>query len=269
MQAPDPRQNAQADLALITQAAEAAGQTAMGYFQADVRRWEKEDNAGPVTEADLAVDAELADRLRGARPAYGWLSEESDGPGWQDRDCLFIVDPIDGTRSYIEGSRTWAISIAVVMRGTPVAAAVHLPARDLTYAAAIGIGATKNGIHIRISENSDPSSAEVLSAKVNFKPERWRRPIAAPNLNFRSSLAYRMALVAEGRFDAMVTLRRTWDWDVAAGALLVTEAGGQVRTAIGGAEPAFGGPSRAQPGLLAGTPSIMSWMLDHGPRLTD
>ena len=262
MQAPEPRD----DLALITDAALSAGQSALQFFRSDFKRWEKDGGAGPVTEADLTVDAELGSLLRAARPDYGWLSEESNAKGWQDRSRIFVIDPIDGTRSFIEGSRTWAISIAVIENGHPIAAVVHLPAREMTYAAAIHAGATKNGDPIAASNASNAEEAHFLSAKVNFQPERWAKPIIAPRISFRSSLAYRMALVAEGRFDAMVTLRRTWDWDVAAGTLLVTEAGGNVRVPKGTA-PSFGNAERSQPGLLAGSKPLVSWMLGHGPRL--
>ena len=262
MQAPDPRD----DLALITDAALSAGKSALRFFQGDFERWEKDGGAGPVTEADLAVDSELESRLRAARPGYGWLSEESDAEGWQDRARIFVIDPIDGTRSFIEGSRTWAISIAVIESGHPIAAVVHLPARELTYGAAKGDGATKNGEPIAASNSSNAEEAHFLSAKINFQPERWAKPIVAPRISFRSSLAYRMALVAEGRFDAMVTLRRTWDWDVAAGTLLVTEAGGHV-CLPNGKEPDFGNAERSQQGLLAGNEPLVGWMLDHGPKL--
>ncbi|MEL6914821.1 MAG: 3'(2'),5'-bisphosphate nucleotidase CysQ [Pseudomonadota bacterium] len=253
-------------LELLEDAAREAGEIALRHFRSDPKTWDKGGGAGPVTEADLAVDTHLRQRLLGALPGMGWLSEETeDGPDRLSRAATFIVDPIDGTRAFIEGSNTWAISAALVEEGRPVAAVVHLPARALTYTAARGQGARKNGAPIRAARESTPETADVLSARSNFTPRYWRRVPPRPELSFRSSLAYRMALVAEGRFDAMLTLRNTWEWDVAAGTLLVTEGGGRVTTTRGA--PRFNGPSAALPGLLAGAETLVDAYASHGPRL--
>ncbi|KRS10404.1 inositol monophosphatase, partial [Roseovarius atlanticus] len=106
------------ELDLLIAAARAAGEVACRYTGPEARVWDKPGGAGPVTEADLAVNEVLFEQLRGARPDYGWLSEESaDTPERLSRDRVFIVDPIDGTRSFIEGTRTWAHALAVVERG--------------------------------------------------------------------------------------------------------------------------------------------------------
>ncbi|MEM9438043.1 MAG: 3'(2'),5'-bisphosphate nucleotidase CysQ, partial [Pseudomonadota bacterium] len=228
--------------------------------------WEKSDGAGPVTEADLATDKLLRERLLAARPSFGWLSEETeDSPERLEQETVYIVDPIDGTRSFIGGSNTWAISAALTHQGSPVAAVVHLPSRGLTYTAALGHGATKNGAPISASHASDPVEAKLLSAKVNFTDRFWQSTPHRPDLSFRSSLAYRMALVAEGKFDAMITLRPTWEWDVAAGALLVTEAGGAAATTQGA--PRFNSAGAQLPGLLAGASALIEHYVSHGPRL--
>ena len=89
----------------------AAGEVACQFTGPEAQRWDKPDGAGPVTEADLAVNRLLEDRLQAARPDYGWLSEESeDGTERLSRERVFVVDPIDGTRSFAEGSQTWAHS---------------------------------------------------------------------------------------------------------------------------------------------------------------
>ncbi|MEL6550623.1 MAG: 3'(2'),5'-bisphosphate nucleotidase CysQ [Pseudomonadota bacterium] len=262
MPGPDPR----AALEVMEEAARDAGEIALTHFRADPTVWEKSGGAGPVTEADLAVDRHLRERLLKALPGVGWLSEETeDGPERLSREATFIVDPIDGTRAFIEGSRTWAISIALVAGTEPVAAAVHLPARGLTFTARAGGGAAKNGQPIRATQDIAPDRAHLLSAKSNFTPRYWQSVPPRPQLSFRSSLAYRMALVAEGRFDGMLTLRNTWEWDVAAGALLVTEAGGRVATTEGA--PRFNSPAAALPGLMAGAAPLIDAYAAHGPRL--
>ncbi len=130
-----------ADLALLGAAAIEAGAIARRHFKQGAKVWDKGDGQGPVTEADFDVNDHLRDALVGARPGYGWLSEESDPLGDLTRlgaDPVFVVDPIDGTRAFIDGQPGFAHALAVVHRGQPVAAVVYLPMMDLTYAAVRG-----------------------------------------------------------------------------------------------------------------------------------
>ena len=217
------------DLSLLIDAARSAGEIAKGYFNASPEVWEKSGGQGPVTEADLHVNRQLSADLQGARPDYGWLSEETeDGDARQHTHRQFIIDPIDGTRAFIEGSKDWAHSIAIAENGIVTAAAIYLPMRDAMYTASLGHGAALNGRAIKAAPNQAIDAATVLSAKPNLDPKYWAGAVPPFKRTFRSSLAYRLALVAEGRFDGMLTLRPTWEWDVAAGALIVTEAGGNV-----------------------------------------
>ncbi len=241
------------DLELLTTAAREAGRIASGFSGKDARRWDKPGGAGPVTEADLAVNAYLEETLLTARPDYGWLSEENeDDAARLGKDQVFIVDPIDGTRSFAEGSRTWAIAIATAEAGVISSAAVYLPLRDKLYTAARGAGAFLNGAPLQVSGREALGGAKVLSAKPNFQPKNWRSG-TPPEMerHYRPSLAYRLALVAEGRFDAMITLRGSWEWDIAAGALLVAEAGGRI-TDRNGKVLQFNSPSACLNGIVAG-----------------
>lgn len=124
------------DLALLEQAAQEAGEIALRFWRKSPQAWDKGGGAGPVTEADLAVNAHLERLLRGARPDYGWLSEESpDDPArLQARHC-FIIDPIDGTRAFIDGQVGFSHSLAIAHGHQVVAGVVHLPAQRTTYAA--------------------------------------------------------------------------------------------------------------------------------------
>ncbi|MBM2575307.1 3'(2'),5'-bisphosphate nucleotidase CysQ [Jannaschia sp. Os4] len=249
------------DLALLVRAAEVAGEIAMRWF-GRVRPRDKGDGQGPVTEADLEVDATLRAMLTEARPGYGWLSEESvDGPERLTRDRVFVVDPIDGTRAFIDGAKDWGHSLAVVEHGVPVAAVVLMPVRGTTYAAAAGRGATKDGAAMAPSGRGALEGATVLGAKANFRPERWRE-VPPVERTFRSSLAYRLALVAEGRFDAMITLRRAWEWDIAAGALLCAEAGAAVTDRRGG-PLRFNGVEALLDGVVAGTPAVHGGLMER------
>lgn len=258
MQAPD----AAEDLALLIEAARGAGRIAARYFRDDPETWDKPDGAGPVTEADLAVDSMLRDRLTEARPGYGWLSEETpDSPDRLTAERVFVVDPIDGTRAFIEGSSAFSHALAVVENGEVIAGVVYLPIRGKLYAATRGGGATLNDAPIRASDTAAFDGAEVLATKHTLSPAHWPRGVPPVTRVYRPSLAYRMALVGEGRFDAMVTFRPTWEWDIAAGSLIIAEAGGVV-TDAGGGRLRFNAAAPKVPGVLAAAPGL------HGALLT-
>ncbi len=257
------------DLALLLDAALAAGEIARKHFGNGPETWDKGCGQGPVTEADLEIDAMLRTDLLAARPGYGWLSEETpDGPERLARDAVFIVDPIDGTRAFIDGSRDFSHSLAVVRGGLPTAAVVHLPMRDLTYAAAAGRGATLNGAPIAPTGRDALEGATVLGAKSNFADVHWTGGCPPVTRHFRSSLAYRLALVAEGRFDAMITLRPAWEWDIAAGALLVSEARGHVADRAG--RPLrFNAPHPMLDGVIAGSLAVAQGLLARLSEVSD
>ncbi len=214
------------DLALLISAARRAGEIATKYSGPTAKTWDKPDGAGPVTEADLAVNTMLEDTLRSARPTYGWLSEETeDNTDRLALDATFIIDPIDGTRSFINGSDTWAHSLAIAHNGRVTAAVIYLPLRDKLYTASAGHGAHLNEVPIRPSQRQTLTGAALLAAKPNLDPEHWHDAPPDVERALRPSLAYRLALVAQGEFDAMITLRPSWEWDIAAGDLILRESG--------------------------------------------
>ncbi|MHA3913919.1 inositol monophosphatase family protein [Halovulum sp. GXIMD14793] len=244
------------DLDLLAQAAEVAGEIAMRHFRTDLDIRDKGDNQGPVTNADLAVDAALREILREARPDYGWLSEESTaGPDRATTRRSFVIDPIDGTRAYINGEKSFAHALAVVEDGIPVAAVVHMPAAGRTYAASLGGGATKNGAPITVSQAEVEADATVVCNKASLKPDLWPGGVPPLTRHFRPSLAYRLCLVAEGRFDAALTLHPAWDWDIAAGDLICREAGAKITTSLGKV-PHYTPVDTRQPGILTAGPSL-------------
>ncbi|MGR3637148.1 MAG: 3'(2'),5'-bisphosphate nucleotidase CysQ [Shimia sp.] len=240
------------DLQLLLDAAQEAGRIAMRFTGPKAETWHKPDGAGPVTEADLAVNDMLETTLRSERPDYGWLSEESsDGPERQSAERVFIIDPIDGTRSFIDGASTWAHSLAIAERGQVTAAVVFLPMLDKIYAAALGSGATLNKKPITATDQKQMVDASVLAARPVMHSDFWRDKAPVFALGYRPSLAYRLALVAQGRFDAMLTLRPTWEWDIAAGDLILREAGAAVSDRM--AQPlVFNKPDPRLNGVVAG-----------------
>ncbi|MCB1351631.1 MAG: 3'(2'),5'-bisphosphate nucleotidase CysQ [Rhodobacteraceae bacterium] len=251
----------EADLPLLITAAHAAGEIAMRHFAGDRAATEKPDAQGPVTEADLEVDRMLRDRLLAARPDYGWLSEESENdPARLDAERVFIVDPIDGTRAFVEGGKAWSHALAVAERGRVVAGVVFLPRLERTYSAAAGEGAVCNGEPIRVSRREVLTGAKVLVNATQLDPKFWPSGVPAIERHFRSSLAYRMCLAAEGRYDAMLTFRDAWEWDIAAGDLIAREAGGRVTDRLGHA-PVFNNPRPALPGVIAAPPELHARLL--------
>ncbi len=244
------------DLALLEAAVRSAGEIALRYWRKAPKSWDKGGDAGPVSEADLAVNAALEAGLRAARPGYGWLSEEStDGPDRLAAERVFILDPIDGTRAYLAGEENFALSLAVVQAGRPVAAVVYLPAKPRLYAATASGPALRDGQPIRCSPRTELTGAEVLSNRAALAPELWPRGVPDVKRTFRASIAYRLCLAAEGRFDAMLTLRPTWEWDIAAGALIAGRAGCVVSDPEGRPIPLNAADPRAS-GIIAANPAL-------------
>ena len=256
-----PGPEAREDLLLLIEAARGAGRIAARYFRDDPETWDKPDDAGPVTEADLAVNDMLHDRLMDARPDYGWLSEETpEDPARLAASRVFVVYPIDGTRAFIEGSSAFSHSLAVVEDGVVIAAVVYLPIRGKLYAASLGGGATLNDMAVRASNARHFHESEVLATKHTLGPAHWPNGVPEVTRAYRPSLAYRMALVGEGRFDAMMTFRATWEWDIAAGSLIITEAGGMATDAVGQGLR-FNSATPKVDGVLAGAPVLHSALL--------
>jgi myo-inositol-1(or 4)-monophosphatase len=244
------------DLALLTEAAREAGRIALRYWRRDPKVWDKGGEHGPVTEADLAVNDMLKARLLAARPGYGWLSEETpDDAARLDCEAVFIIDPIDGTRAFIAGEENFSHSLAVAHRGRVTAAVVFLPALDKIYTASGIAPALKDGEPIAASTRDRLEGADILTTKPNLAPEKWPGGVPDIQRSFRASLAYRLCLAAEGRFDGMLTLRDSWEWDIAAGGLIAERAGLVVTDRLGG-RIAFNSPKALSEGVLALPPAL-------------
>ena len=251
------------DLKLLTDAAHAAGDIARKYFQANPETWDKGGGQGPVTEADLAIDRMLNRELLAARSDYGWLSEETEDTASRlQRPRVFIVDPIDGTRAFIAGEKTFAHSLAIADNGEITSAVVHLPLMGLTYSATKDGGAFLNGQPIRASNRREMQAARLLITKPTLKPAHWPGGVPDISPNFRPSLAYRMCLAADGTFDGMLTLRDTWEWDVAAGDLIAREAGALVTTREN-LLARYNNPKPLLAGMIAANPRLHPQFIDR------
>lgn len=249
------------DLALLIDAATESGKIARHFWRNDPKTWDKGDGQGPVSEADLAVNDAAEAFLRKARPGYGWLSEESpDSPARLEARRVFIIDPIDGTRSFIEGNQGFAHAFAVAEAGRVIAAVVHLPVMDLTYTASADGPALLNGQPITPGQ-TPLAAAEVLTNKASLDARHWRGGTPPPfKRAFRPSLAWRLCLTAEGRFDAALTLRPAWEWDIAAASLIADRAGAAVSDRQGAAL-SFNNPHPQADGLIVASEPLHSDLL--------
>lgn len=211
-----------------------AGQIALTHFK-DLKNMavHKKNPRDFVTAADLAVEAYLQATLTEKYPSYGFWGEESGQSA--NQVSRWIVDPIDGTHSFARGQYYWSISVALEIAGDLIAGAVYAPALDDYYTAAKGQGAFKNGAAIHVSDESGLADAMVATGFACLRSyltdnnlERFGR-IAQRTTGQRrfGSAAMDLCLVADGQVDAF------WEqelnlYDVAAGALMVLEAGGTV-----------------------------------------
>jgi myo-inositol-1(or 4)-monophosphatase len=250
------------DLALLTNAARAAGEIAMRFWKNAPKSWEKGDQ-GPVTEADIAVNDMLQSTLRAARPGYGWLSEETpDDAARLSCEHVFIIDPIDGTRAFIAGEKHFSHSLAVARNGQITAAVVYLPALDRLYTASAESPALVDGAPIYASGRCLADGVNILTSKVTLAPEHWQGDPPAFQRSFRASLAYRLCLVADGAFDGMITFRDTWEWDIAAGSLIAQKAGATVSDRHG-VPLRFNSVAAQSAGTLATAPPLHGELLSH------
>jgi len=216
----------------LIEAVREAGPLALHYFHGEVESWHKGPD-DPVSEADHAIDALLHERLTAARPDYGWLSEETEDDLIRlQRQRVWVVDPIDGTRAFLRDEPQFTICAGLVDDGRPVAAAVFNPATDELFDAVRGGGARLNGKTIAVSERDRFDGAQLLAGRRMFERAGTTMP---PDLRFATvnSIAYRMCLVACGRYDGCVSLNGKSDWDLAAAELVVSEAGGLVTDSHG------------------------------------
>jgi myo-inositol-1(or 4)-monophosphatase len=230
-----------AQAARLEQGVREAGALARSMFGTALNNWTKGEAASPVSEADIAVDNLLRERLTAGNGDIAWLSEESvDDPSRLAASHVWIVDPIDGTRAYMAGLPDWAVSAALVADGRPVAACLYAPMHDHFFMAVAGQGAHRNGAAIATAPG-----ARLADMRVGG-PRKFLERLQAVAPPFQTmprshSLALRLARVAEGAFDAAFAGGSSHDWDLAAADLLVHEAGGAV-TSFGGTAVTYNRP---------------------------
>jgi myo-inositol-1(or 4)-monophosphatase len=247
-----------ADLERI-QAALAEALTVLARFTPGEVASRRKSGDDPVTEADTQVDALLRRLL--PQEGEGWLSEETtDDLSRLERRRVWVVDPLDGTREFVEGIPEWSVSVGLVVDGEPVAGGICNPATGETIVGAKGLGVTLNGRPAGVSLRDRLEGSTVVASRSEVKRKEWEGyRDGAFVLKPTGSVAYKLGLVAAGLADATWTLTPKHEWDVAAGVALVRAAGGLV--VIGGAagsdEDRFNRPKPKLSRLIAAPPALL------------
>jgi myo-inositol-1(or 4)-monophosphatase len=249
------------DIERIRAGLRAAAEAVRPFTPGDVAFERKEARGDPVTEADHAADAVLREIL--PRAGEGWLSEESvDDADRLSRERVWVVDPIDGTREFIEGIPEWCISIGLLERGVPVAGGIFNPATSELVLGSLETGVTYNGEPARVSEPGPAEVVSVLASRSEMKRGEWDQFAEARfQVKACGSVAYKLGLVAAGRVDATWTLVPKSEWDVVGGTALVRAAGGVV-TLADGAEPKFNKPKPLFPNYVAAGKAVSEALIN-------
>jgi myo-inositol-1(or 4)-monophosphatase len=238
------------DLELAIRAARAAGESIMRAFRVEQEvRYKSADQ--PVTEADLAADRILHRILLAERPDYGWLSEETaDSPDRLGRARLWVVDPIDGTNSFVLGRPEFAVCIGLVDGGRAVAGVVHNPVTGEMFSAVEGGGAFCDGAPIHVSGAGPAESPRIVASRWEMRRGEFDAFAEGWRVEPLGSTAYKMCRVAQGGAEAFVSRGPKAEWDVAAAVVIVREAGGRA-TRLDGADPVFNQPEPQWRGIAA------------------
>ena len=241
------------ELSLAKEAAVNAGKLILNYYKADYEIRDK-GYQNPVTTADHASDSLLKDTLTKAYPEYGWLSEETvDSKERLSKKRVWVVDPLDGTKEFIEGVPHFVVSIALVESGIPIVGVLYNPVTAEMFSASKGNGATLNNELIQCQSKENTGEMVILNSRSETKKGLW-----GPYLNCFSelkpigSVAYKLGLTAAGESDIFASLRPKNEWDICAGNCIINEAGGKLIDLYGNQRNYNQDDTLIEPGLIAG-----------------
>jgi len=248
--------------ALVEDALRHGGEIAMRAFKSGQKGWSKHDGT-PVSDTDLAVNELLHARLTSAFPDYGWLSEETaDTQDRLARERVWVVDPIDGTSAFLAGSDGWCIAVALIEHGRPVLAGVFQPVTQEHFAARLHAGATLNGREIHVSDRRALEGASLLVKPRVLSLDLWPRPWPPVRTAMTPSIALRLCRIARGAEDATFGIGPKSDWDLAAGDLIVHEAGGRMGD-LAGRRMVYNRPQVRQDGFVASGPDLFEDLVER------
>ncbi len=251
-------------LNLAVNAAKKAGDIILSYYKTDYDVRDKSYH-NPVTTADFKANESLIENLTKACPDYGWFSEETtDSPDRLDKEYVWIVDPLDGTKEFIEGIPNFVVSIALVKDHTPVMGVLYNPVTKELFYAEKGQGAFLNDKKIWCSEEQQTKRMIILNSRSETRRGLWdRHTDQFKELRPVGSVAYKLGLTAAGKADIFASLRPKNEWDIAAGHCIITEAGG-VLINLNGQDIRYNQKDTLiTPGLVAGNPSAVEKTINY------
>lgn len=245
--------------------AEAAGRAILDIYHTDFSVTEKADHS-PLTQADLAAHHLIVDALLQLDPALPCLSEEAVDSDYATRrhwSRYWLIDPLDGTKEFVRRNDEFTVNIALIREGVPILGIVHAPALRLSYAAALGEGATRivDGKRALIHVRRSPPTPQLVVSKAHRDAELDALLATLPRhdaVSRGSSLKF--CLVAEGAADCYPRTGPTSEWDTAAGQCVVEQAGGQVRTLPDWSPLRYNSkPSLLNPGFVVIGDPVYGW----------
>ena len=257
------------ELTVAVQAARAAGAIVLRWYEGDYTIRQK-SNDSPVTEADVEANTCIQQLVRAAFPDDGWLSEETRDSGERlGKARVWIVDPLDGTKEFVSRIPEFCVCIGLVEHEVPVLGVSYNPVRDELFAGARGSGVTLNGVPAQVGSGRDIAAASFLASRSESARGEWHEFESSLRIALTGSVAYKLALIAAGRGDATFSLTPKNEWDICAGAALITEAGGRITDQYG--RPLRFNQAQTQlPGLIASNPhlhaAILQLLARHGKR---
>jgi myo-inositol-1(or 4)-monophosphatase len=209
-----------------------AGKILMDFYGSDNKEIELKGIDNPVTIADKKADKYLYEFLSGEFPDDGWLSEETvDTKERLLKDRVWIVDPLDGTKEFIEGVPHFSVSIALVKNGEPVVGVIYNPAKNEMFSCQKGKGMYYNGSKLKISSNKSLAESSIVVSRSELKRNEWDPyKDKFKEINPIGSVAYKLALVSAGKYDIFATVAPKNEWDICAGDCLINESGGTFKT---------------------------------------
>jgi myo-inositol-1(or 4)-monophosphatase len=239
------------ELTLAKKAARVAGEILRGHWRRGGYEIGSKGHDNPVTAADLEADRALKKLLHDPFPEYGWLSEETvDNDARLKCRRVWIVDPLDGTKEFINGIPEFSVAIALVEDGVPILGVTYNPIKREMYWAARGVGCHLNTRPVHVTRTRTLKRATVLASRSETARGEWQVFHGMLKVSPTGSVAYKLAMVAAGKGDATFTRSPKSEWDIASGAALIIEAGGVI-TDIKGREIRFNQRSVKLEGLIA------------------
>ena len=222
-----PDGNLRRELTLAQKAARAAGDILRGHWRRGDYQIGSKGKDNPVTQADLEADRALKRLLHDPFPQYGWLSEETaDSEARLKCRRVWIVDPLDGTKEFIQGIPEFCVAVALVEEGHPVLGVTYNPITREMFWSARGMGCHLNTEAVRVTRTRVLRRANVLASRSETARGEWEVFHGRLKVSPTGSVAYKLALVAAGKGDATFTRSPKSEWDIASGAALLAEAGG-------------------------------------------